>query len=94
MKPSSFTDHPFSSVLQNSESETIAVNIMVILKRTGNEFRPITAEEYKKERLKDGDFTPGELDLFHKVVKYCKSADTARCFSGVWENATSKKVTT
>jgi hypothetical protein len=39
MKPSNLKNHPYDSRLQNNESETVARNIMVILSRTGNEFR-------------------------------------------------------
>jgi hypothetical protein len=85
MNPSDFTMKPFDSVLQKSEAETIACNIMVILKRTGNKFRPLLWEEYKEERLKDGNFTEGEKVYFDKVINFCKSSDTARCFSKSWD---------
>lgn len=84
LKPSNFTKHPWSSVLGNSESENIACNIMVILKRTGNEFRPLEWEEYKAERLKDGHFSEIEKKYFDDVIPYCKSADTAVLFSKSW----------
>jgi len=86
MKPSNFTSFPFGSVLQNSESETIALNIMKILKRTGDEFRSLSWEEYKSERLKDGNFSDREHPIFEKVIRYCKSADTAILFSEEWNN--------
>ncbi len=82
--PSDFTNYPWSSVLQNSESETIAVNIMKILKRTGNTWRELTFEEYKKEREKDGHFTSKEELYFNDVIPYCKSTDTAALFSKEW----------
>lgn len=85
MKPSNFTKHPLDSVLKNNESETIARNIMVILERTGNEFRPLGWEEYKSERLKDGNFTEGEKYYFDKAIDYCKSPDTAKLFSKSWK---------
>ena len=53
MKPSDFLEYPWNSVTKNSEYETIALNIMVILKRTGDEFRELSFDEYKTERLKD-----------------------------------------
>ena len=57
LKPSDFMGaHPFDSLMQKSESETIARNIMAILGRTGNKFRLLNWDEYKKERLKDGNF--------------------------------------
>jgi len=63
-RPSDFTVQPWGSVLQKSEAETIAANIMVILKRTGDEWRSLTWDEYKTERLKDGSFTEGEKVYF------------------------------
>lgn len=85
LKPSDFCTHPWSSVLQNSESETVAGNIMCILKRTGNKFRELPWDEYKTERLKDGNFTDGEHCLFDKVIDYCKSPDTAKLFCPDWK---------
>ncbi len=84
MQPANFTDKPWNSVLQKSEAEVIARNIMVVLKRTGNEWRDLSWEEYKEERLKDGNFSEAEYDYFHKVIPYCKSADTAVLFSKSW----------
>ena len=84
MKPSNFTTYPWSSVLQNSESETIALNVMKILARTGNEFRELSYEEYKSERLKDSNFTDKEQSYFEKIILYCKTADTAILFSKSW----------
>lgn len=88
IRPSNFCTHPWSSVMGQCEYERVAVNIMVILSRTGNRFRNLTWEEYKEERIKDihGDFDESEKDYFDKVIKYCKSADTARLFSKTWEN--------
>lgn len=84
MKPSNFTNNPMDSVLQNSESETIARNIMLILKRTGDKFRNLSFKEYKKERLKDGNFSESEKKYFDKTIEYCKSSDTAKLFSKNW----------
>lgn len=85
-KPSDFTNEPHNSVLQKSEAETIAQNIMVILKRTGNEFRELSFEEYKKEREKDGNFHIIEKGFFEQVIGYCKSPDTAKLFSKRWSD--------
>ena len=84
MKPSDFKSYPFSSVLQNSESETVALNIMVILSRTGDVFRDLTWEEYKLERMKDGNFTETEIRYFKLVIDYCKSSGAAIIFSSNW----------
>lgn len=86
MKPSDFAKiKPMDSVLRKSEAETVAQNIMVILKRTGDEFRELTFDEYTYERLKDGGYSDAEVSYFDKVIKFCKSADAARCFSKAWD---------
>jgi len=87
MNPSNFTKFPCDSVKQNHQSEQIAVNIMTILKRTGDTFRPLDWEEYKTERLKDGHFTDREHGYFDAVIDYCVSPDTAKLFSPAWRNA-------
>ena len=84
LKPSNFTDYPMGSVLQQSECEVIAQNIMKILKRTGDTWRELTWDEYKKIRTKDGNFTNSEQQYFDKVINYCKSADTAVLFCNDW----------
>ena len=84
MKPSDFTEHPYNSLLKKSEPETIARNIMVILKRTGNTFRRLDWDKYKDERLKDGNFTESEHAYFDKVSPYCTSAEQAAKFSPTW----------
>lgn len=84
MKPSDFMTHPFASVMQNAESEIVARNIMAILSRTGDTFRPLTWEEYKTERLKDGNFSENEESYFIDVIGYCESEKTAKLFSKAW----------
>lgn len=84
MKPSNFTNHPYDSVMQNYEAETVARNIMVILSRTGNTWRPLSLEEYTAERQKDGKWTEQESALFGRVSRFCLSAETANCFSQAW----------
>ena len=85
MKPSDFSKiQPWNSALKNVESEIVASNVMVILKRTGDKFRKLTWEEYKKERLKDGGFSENEKAYFEKVMPYCETAMTARLFSEDW----------
>lgn len=86
VNPSTFSKvHPFSSVLFKSEAETIARNIMTILKRTGDNFRRLPWEEYKEERLKDGQFSEGEKQYFDKVIDYCEDAKSATLFSPSWK---------
>lgn len=75
---------PMGSVLQKSEAETVARNIMVILNRTGNEWRELTPKEYQEERMKDRDWWSGELSYFDKVIAYCKSPDIADLFCKNW----------
>lgn len=82
--PKDFNIFPWGSVLQNSESELMAHNVMIILERTGNKFRKLTWDEYKTERLKDSNFTEGEKYYFDKIIGYCKNADTAKLFSAEW----------
>lgn len=84
LKPSNFTMCPWDCIFQQSEYETIATNIMVILKRTGDKWRKLSWKEYKKERLKDGNFTGSEVGYFDKVVKYCSSWQEAISFSPKW----------
>ena len=85
MKPSDFLhDDPYDSALQNSECETIARNIIVILKRTGDEFRELSFEEYKAEREKDKAFSQREKSYFDKVNPYCKDEESAKSFSNHW----------
>lgn len=83
-KPSDFTEQPWNSVLQKSEAETIARNIMVILKRTGNKWRKLSWEEYKSEREKDGEFTESERGYFNQVLPYTLTAENAATFSKSW----------
>ena len=73
-----------ASVLGKSEYETVAQNIMNILKRTRDKFRKLTWEEYKKERLKDGNFSEEEKKFFDQSEVYCQSADNAKKFSKDW----------
>lgn len=82
--PSDFCIIPWGSVLKNTESERIAENIMIILKRTGNVFRLLTWDEYKAERLKDGNFTENEKPYFIRVMDYCLFPETAKLFSPKW----------
>ena len=73
--------------MQNSESETIAMNIIQILSRTGDTWRVLTWDEYKEERLKDGGFSEIESGYFDAVVEYTVSESAARTFCKGWELA-------
>jgi hypothetical protein len=75
---------PFDSALQNSESETVARNVMTILARTGNTWRVLSWDEYKAERLKDGSFTEGEKKYFDRVAGFCSNEAAALSFCPGW----------
>lgn len=83
-KPSNFTSYPWNSTLAKCEAETIAQNIMKILKRTGDVFRELSYEEYEAERKKDGHYSLMERGYFEQVIPYCCSADNAARFSPEW----------
>lgn len=87
MKPSDFTQFPWDSALQKCEAETVAQNIMIILKRTENKFRELSYEEYKIERLKDGGFSEIEELYFNETIPYCKSTKMAKKFSKEWNKS-------
>lgn len=84
MKPSDFLNHPYDSVLHNHESEIVARNIMVILSKTGNEFRLLPWQEYKEHRIKNGNFTSNEKYYFDRVVDFCTSEQSAKLFCKNW----------
>lgn len=84
MKPIVFTNEPVGSIAGKAEAETVARNIMIILTRTGNEFRLLPWDEYKEHRLKDGGFSEDEKMYFDQVVKFCRSPQTAELFSPAW----------
>lgn len=88
LTPSLFTDKPWGSTLQNHESEVIAMNVMVILKRTGDTFRELTWDEYKTERLKDAAvFSEKEKPFFERVKHLAIGDKTAIIkFSPVWND--------
>lgn len=76
---------PYDSELGKANYEFIADNIMIILYRTYNVFRPLSWEEYKKERLKDGEFTESEKKYFDAVIDWCTTPEKARRFSKNWD---------
>jgi len=84
LKPNSFTKHPFDSVSQSYNSEVIARNIMIILSKTGNEWRRLTYQEYKCYRLKEGNWTPAESLYFEEVLPHTTSPGEAINFCKTW----------
>lgn len=90
IKPSAFASHPFNSVLQKTEHEVVARNIMVIRKRLGDQW-PLEWSEYKRERLVDGDFSDWEeKQSFEKVMPLIPDAIGAIAFSPEWAKAARK----
>lgn len=85
MTPKDFIKkRPFGSVFRKTEAEIVALNIMKILDRIGNEWRELSFQEYETERRKDGNFTSSEKQYFDKVIKYCTSENEAKKFSPEW----------
>lgn len=85
MKPSDFASiYPWDSVFQNAECENSICCIMNYLAETGDEFRPLTFEEYQKKQ------SGADRDRFNKVIKYCKNEDTAKRVSSSWEKGLNK----
>lgn len=78
--------YPFESVHRSAESETVAMNIMRILKRTENTWRKLTWKEYVDERNKDGNFDDAEKKYFDACISYTLSPNTAVLYSQEWAN--------
>lgn len=89
LKPSHFCSFPWESLLQKSECETIARNIMVIRKRLGDKW-DLSWTEYKKEREKDGGYSWAEKDYFKEVMPLIRDAIGAISFSRSWADAARK----
>lgn len=83
-QPSAFKTFPWSSVRQDANDEQIALNIMVILSRTGDQWRALTWDEYRAEREKDGNFSAAEKPHFDAVVDFTVSPATAALFCLAW----------
>ena len=61
------------------------MNILVILKRTGDQWRDLSLEEYAKERAKDGGYQAwAENEFFNQVQPFTVSADTAATVCDEW----------
>lgn len=86
LKPSHFCDYPWSSILQKSEAETIACNIMKIRRRLGDKWE-LTWEEYQTERKKDGHYSELEESYFNEIMPLIPDAIGAISFSGSWAAA-------
>jgi hypothetical protein len=84
-------EYPFESVFGKSEYETIALNIMRILERTGNTWRKLSYEEYETERLKDSNYSKQEEMYFEQVLKYTENPSMAAKFSTEWKKVVQAK---
>ena len=71
------------SILQKSESETIASNIMRIRARRGDSWE-LSWADYKREREKDGSFSMIEKPYFEEVIKLIPDAIGAISFAPSW----------
>jgi len=91
LKPSVFTQHPWESLLQKTEAEIVARNIMVIRKRLGDKW-PLTWAEYELERSKDGGPDWAERGYFDEVMPLIQDAIGAISFSTTWAKAARRAV--
>jgi len=92
MTPSDFKNRfPMNSLEQKNEVEVIAQNIMKILARTGDTFRPLSSEEYETERRKDGGWSSFEGELFKRAAPHCVTEETALAFSPDWKRISDKQ---
>lgn len=101
MNPSDFSGvWPWSSVFQKIEAEQVAINLMRILKRTGDKWRSLTWEEYSEIRKADEakavsedpkyryNFSEwAEKAHFDQVSRFCVSEEAAKSFSPAWNSA-------
>ncbi len=86
LKPSHFCDFPWESLLQKTEAEVIACNIMKIRRRLGDEWQ-LSWEDYERERKKDGGYSWMEKGYFEQVMPMIPDAIGAISFSKSWAEA-------
>lgn len=85
MKPSDLVGiFPFASIMQKSECETIAKNIIVIQSRIDNKFQLIDWDTYYVHRRKDGEFSDGEKKFYEMVAHLLTTEELVRKFSKYW----------
>lgn len=91
LTPSVLTIYPWDSIFKKAEYEFVAYNIMVILKRNGNRFKPLDWDAYMKERKKDKGFSEYEHEYFVDLA-YLSMGDRQELerFSPVWKEAINK----
>ena len=83
MRPSNFCTYPWNSLFNKSEHETVALNIMLILREI-NSWRRLSWNEYEKTRKKHGGFSLQEKKYFDEVIDYTVSEKEAKKFSPEW----------
>ena len=86
LKPSHFKAQPWNSLYGKLEAEIIARNIMVIRARRGDIW-PLSWEQYREERQKDGNFSELEKGYFDEVIALIPDAIGAVRFSPTWTKA-------
>ena len=89
-KPNHYAaNHPWGSCVKCNKSESVALNIMVVLAQTGNAFRELSWNEYRHFRLANECTLPtrqvdGEQRYFEAVIKYTTSNIMAFRFCKDW----------
>lgn len=84
LRPSDFTGFPSNSNMQKCEAEEVAENIMRIKARLGDAWIELSWREYKRERMKDDEFSAAEKELFLDIAPQISDAIGAIAFSPVW----------
>lgn len=85
IKPSDLmNEHPWNSVLQNSENESMACSLLKTMNKNGNEWVQPTYQQYLDYKKETGG-GPGGEDQYDKIIDYLKSPDTAALFSPKWK---------
>jgi hypothetical protein len=87
LKPSDFVMRPWDSVPQNTETEIVARNIMVISMRLGDEWGNVTRDQYIAERTKDGNYSEREGDILDGLYPQLNDVIGAIAFSPTWRDA-------
>ena len=74
--------HPYSSVFQNSECESLAARILYF---TDDWDKPLTWEQYYETMTwQDKNVSSAVKKDFDRLQTYLKSPDTCACFSDAW----------
>ena len=89
LKPGHFTVYPMGSIKQSAGSQIVAQSINIIRERLGNDWA-LSWDQYKAERVKDGDFTDKEKKYFDSVIDLISSAEACINFSPSWSKVATK----